>query len=94
LHTDILNCTIDHGELLGDLQYHSAMENQMTLLSDEKFAVTVTRLAWRLEDISRETGLSVPFLRKEIRNKKLRMKRKGRCVLVLDADLKAYLAAE
>ena len=52
------------------------------------------RLAWRLEEIAESTGLSIPFLRKEIRNLNLRAKKRGRCVIVMDSDLKAYLDAE
>lgn len=52
---------------------------------------SITRLAWRIEEIARETGLSIQFLRKEIRNENLKAKKKGRCVLVLDADLRQYL---
>jgi hypothetical protein len=52
---------------------------------------SITRLAWRLEEIANETGLSIQFLRKEIRNNNLKAQKKGRCVLVLDADLRNYL---
>lgn len=52
---------------------------------------SITRLAWRVEEIARETGLSIQFLRKEIRNKNLKAKKKGRCVLVLEEDLRQYL---
>ena len=49
------------------------------------------KLAWSLIEISKQTGLSVSFLRKEIRAGRLPIKRFGRRVLVLDADLNAYL---
>ena len=52
------------------------------------------RLAWSLLDISKQTGLSVSFLRKEVRDGRLPIKRFGRRVLVLDADLKTYLGQE
>lgn len=49
------------------------------------------KLAWSLTEISKQTGLSVSFLRKEIRAGRLPVKRFGRRILVLDADLNAYL---
>lgn len=55
--------------------------------------VTGNRLAWRLDEIAKETGLSVQFLRKEIRNKNLKATRLGRCVLVTSRDLNSYLHA-
>jgi hypothetical protein len=50
-----------------------------------------TRLAWRLEQIATETGLSVQFLRKEIRNGRLQTRKIGRCVVVLNQDLMNFL---
>jgi len=50
-----------------------------------------TRLAWRIEEIAKKTGLSVQFLRKEIRNGNLKAQKKGRCILVLESELRNYL---
>lgn len=50
-----------------------------------------SRLAWGLAEISKHTGLSVSFLRKEIRAGHLSVKRFGRRVLVRDEDLRLYL---
>jgi excisionase family DNA binding protein len=52
------------------------------------------KLAWSLIEISKQTGLSVSFLRKEIRAGRLPIKRFGRRILVLDADLNAYLSQD
>jgi hypothetical protein len=49
------------------------------------------RLAWGLPQLSVALGLSLGFLRKEARCGRLRTKRIGRRVLVLDADVKRYL---
>lgn len=54
--------------------------------------ITTHRVAWSLQDISRATGLSLSFLRNDVRRGVLRVKRFGRRVLVLDEDLKAYLS--
>ena len=48
------------------------------------------RVAWRLKELSGASGLSVSFLRKEIRAGRLPAKRAGAAVLVLDADFRKY----
>lgn len=47
--------------------------------------------AYSVEDISEQTTLSKAFLRKEIREKKLKIQRFGRRVIVLREDLEEYL---
>ena len=49
------------------------------------------RLAWRLWEIAKSTGLSEQFLRKEIAHKRLSAKRAGRTIIVLNCDLLDYL---
>jgi excisionase family DNA binding protein len=53
---------------------------------------TLRRMAWGLSEISLSTGLSVAFLRAEVRAGRLPVRRFGRRVLVRDEDLKAYLS--
>jgi excisionase family DNA binding protein len=53
--------------------------------------VTTSRIAWSIAEISEATGLSLGFLRNDVRRGVLRIKRFGRRVLVLDSDLRAYL---
>jgi excisionase family DNA binding protein len=55
-------------------------------------ALTKSKMAWSLEEISNFTGLSVAFLRNEIRAGRLPFKKFGRRVLILDEDLQTYLA--
>jgi excisionase family DNA binding protein len=57
------------------------MENQNVML----------KVAWRLKELASVSGLSVSFLRKEIREGRLPAKRAGTAVLVLDSDFKRYL---
>lgn len=52
---------------------------------------TLPRLAWGLIEVSECTGLSVAFLRAEVRAGRLPVRRFGRRVLVRDEDLKDYL---
>jgi len=54
-------------------------------------SMTLQRMARSLVEISDATGLSVPFLRNEVRSKRLPVKRFGRRVLVLEEDLRDYL---
>lgn len=54
---------------------------------------TVTeRLSWRLDQLARASGLSVPFLRKEARFGRLKTRRVGTAVIVLDEDARQFLA--
>jgi hypothetical protein len=71
------------------------VRNRMELFSDALNEMgafpTLQRLAWGLSDISGSTGLSVAFLRAEVRAGRLPVRRFGRRVLVRDEDLKVYL---
>lgn len=49
------------------------------------------RMAWSLSDISEATGLSVNFLRYEIRRGNLNVRKFGRRVLVRDVELQRYM---
>lgn len=51
------------------------------------------RIAWGLAEIAESTGLSLAFLRNEVRRNALPAKRFGRRVLVLDEDLRRYLSS-
>jgi excisionase family DNA binding protein len=50
-----------------------------------------TRLAWRPKEVAETLGLSLAFIRKEIRLKNLKITKFGRAVLVLDEDLRKYI---
>ena len=52
------------------------------------------RLSWRVEEVAKATGLASQFIWKQIRLKKLRVRKIGRCVLVLDEDLRTYLKGD
>jgi excisionase family DNA binding protein len=52
---------------------------------------TIQRVAWSLAEISEATGLSLGFLRNDVRRGALSTRKFGRRVLVLDQDLKTYL---
>jgi hypothetical protein len=49
------------------------------------------RVTWSLLDISEATGLSLNFLRGEVRRGNLKVKRFGRRVLVRDEDFRTYI---
>jgi excisionase family DNA binding protein len=67
------------------------MELFRDILNEMETLQTLPRLAWGLSEVSDATGLSVPFLRAEVRAGRLPVRRFGRRVLVRDEDLKAYL---
>ncbi len=50
-----------------------------------------TRIAWSLTDIANQTGLSLGFLRNEVKAGRLPVRKFGRRVLVLDESLRRYL---
>ncbi len=52
---------------------------------------TIAKMAYSVEEISEQTSLSKSFIRNEITAGKLKAKRIGRRVLVLNEDLRAYL---
>jgi len=54
-------------------------------------SVTTSRLAWGLAEVASALGVSLGFLRKEIRRGSLKAVKVGRRVLILDQDLKRYL---
>ena len=56
-----------------------------------KVSTTSQRIAWSLADIAKQTGLSLGFLRNEVRAARLPIRKFGRRVLVLDEDLRRYL---
>lgn len=62
----------------------------MEQLEDTK-SVIQQRLTWSIADVARMTGLSIPFLRYEVRRGNLLVKRFGRRVTVRSEELIRYL---
>jgi len=54
---------------------------------------TTQRMAWGLGEVAEYTGLSLAFLRNEVRSGRLPSLKFGRRLLVRDEDLQKYLAA-
>lgn len=53
-----------------------------------------TRLAWRLAELAAASGLSIHTLRKAAYAGRLRTRKIGGAVIVLDQDAQAYLAGD
>ncbi len=53
---------------------------------------TSQRVAWSLAEIAESMNLSIGFLRNEVRRGRLNVKKFGRRTLVLDEELRRYLA--
>lgn len=65
-----------------------------TKIEAKNLAQTMTKIAFSIEQISEMTTLSKGFLRKEIREGRLKARRYGRRVLIMnDEDLARYLGA-
>jgi excisionase family DNA binding protein len=81
------------GRSLLTLGWHRATLAYTELFWEISMAIkkSVTRSAWSVSEISRSTGLSDGFLRKQIKLGSLRARKLGRRVLVLDRDLHIYL---
>jgi len=52
------------------------------------------RLSWRLNQLAKASGLSVPFLRNEVKAGRLKIRRIGKAIIVLDADARQFLSGE
>jgi excisionase family DNA binding protein len=50
------------------------------------------KLGWTLEELALSLSVSVPFLRLEIKRGRLRAARLGRRVVLLDSEVRRYLA--
>lgn len=50
------------------------------------------KLGWKLEELAQSLGVSVPFLRLEVKRGKLKAAHLGRRVILLDAEVRRYLA--
>lgn len=62
------------------------------MLSNEM--TTTTKKAMSVQSAALDIDVSVPFLRKEIRQGNLKAKKVGRRVLILNSDLQAYLESK
>lgn len=65
--------------------------------SSEKISTNITsanKMAYSVEEVAAQTSLSKAFLRNEIRAGHLKAQKFGRRVLILNADLAAYLQRE
>jgi excisionase family DNA binding protein len=53
---------------------------------------TDQKLGWTLDELASSLSVSVPFLRLEIKRRRLRAAHLGRRVVILDAEVRRYLA--
>lgn len=50
------------------------------------------KLGWTLDELARSLSVSVPFLRLEVKRGRLRAAHLGRRVVLLDSEVRRYLA--
>jgi hypothetical protein len=55
-----------------------------------EIAVT-QKLCWRLKELPAATGLTLPFWRKVVRLKKVRVRKVEGAIVILDSDLREFL---
>lgn len=53
---------------------------------------TSPKLGWTFDELAQSLGVSVPFLRLEVKRGRLRAAHLGRRVVLLDAEVRRYLA--
>lgn len=68
----------------------SAVNPQAQAADSER--LSTPRLAWTLDELARSLSVSVPFLRLEVKRGRLRAAHLGRRVVVLDSEVRRYLA--
>jgi excisionase family DNA binding protein len=60
--------------------------------SNSEFGGSAPKLGWTLDELARSLSVSVPFLRLEVKRRRLRAAHLGRRVVVLDSEVRRYLA--
>jgi|ERR1044072_3296485 excisionase family DNA binding protein len=73
------------------MRYYIWQPNKYDRTVKSSFMETSQRIAWGLYEIAKATGLSLAFLRNEVRAGRLPVRRFGRRVLVRNEDLESYL---
>ena len=54
--------------------------------------LSTPKLGWTLDELARSLSVSVPFIRLEVKRGRLRAAHLGRRVVVLDTEVRRYLA--
>jgi excisionase family DNA binding protein len=54
--------------------------------------LSTPKLGWTLDELARSLGVSVPFLRLEVKRGRLRAAHLGRRVVLLDTEVRRYLS--
>lgn len=62
-------------------------------MRDDEKRLGIQKLAWSIDEASQLTGLSKGYYRKIIKAGELKIARAGRRVLILDVDLRQWLAS-
>jgi len=53
--------------------------------------LSTPKLGWTLDELARSLGVSVPFIRLEVKRGRLKAAHLGRRVVVLDTEVRRYL---
>ena len=66
--------------------------NSVGVIMDQENKSKSPKLGWTFEDLATSLSVSVPFLRLEVKRGRLKAAHLGRRVVLLDSDVRRYLA--
>jgi hypothetical protein len=66
--------------------------NSVGVIMDQENKSKSRKLGWTFEDLATSLSVSVPFLRLEVKRGRLKAAHLGRRVVLLDSDVRRYLA--
>ena len=70
----------------------SAVQVSLQAQTPDSRRVSTPKLGWTLDELARSLSVSVPFLRLEVKRGRLKAAHLGRRVVVLDTEVRRYLA--
>ncbi len=70
----------------------SAVQVSSQAQATDSERLSTPKLGWTLDELARSLSVSVPFIRLEIKRGRLKAAHLGRRVIVLDIEVRRYLA--
>jgi excisionase family DNA binding protein len=71
----------------------SAIQVNPQAQAEDSERLSAPKLGWTLNELARSLSVSVPFIRLEVKRGRLKAAHLGRRVVVLDTEVRRYLAA-
>jgi excisionase family DNA binding protein len=70
----------------------SVVQTDSSPSSSARLGSSAPKLGWTLHELARSLSVSVPFIRLEVKRGRLKAAHLGRRVVVLDSEVRRYLA--